>query len=288
MPASIVTVNTVSEFSAALADIPLKNGRTRFFRGHADYNKYKLEPSVYRKPNLIKNEEKLIQETIIRCPDDLPPSLAFFETLVKLQHYSLPTRLLDLTANVLVALYFACRHKEKTAGEVVVIDVPTDQVKYYDSDTVAVISNIAKRDTSFDLNDLPTDKTQFNDHDEVRRLLHDIRKDKPAFQSLIEPTDLRRVIAVRPRLDNARLARQDGAFLLFGIDGVKTSLAKVPDDWVVCGNTNRRIIFSAKHRLKRELASFGISEQALFPELDSQAQAIVSKFSNKYARTKKG
>jgi hypothetical protein len=37
----------------------------------------------------------------------------------------------------------------------------------------------------------------------------------------------------------------------------------------------------------RELASFGVSEQSLFPELESQAQAIVSLFRNKYARRKK-
>lgn len=284
---TITTITTVAEFVKAVAEIPLKSGRTRFFRGHSDKNKYRLEPSVYRKSTLINNEEKLIQEAIIRCPDDLPSSLTFFETLVRLQHYSLPTRLLDLTANALVALYFACRHKEKTEGEVIVFDIPNDQIKYYDSDTVAVISNIAKRSADFDMATLPTDKVRFNEHNEISRLLHDIKRDKPAFRHLIEPSDLRRIVAVRTRLDNARIARQDGAFLLFGIDGKKSNSAKVPNDWIVCGNDNQRIVFSNKHKLKRELMSFGVSEQTLFPELDSQAQAIVAHFGNKYGRKKK-
>ncbi len=283
----VVTITSIAEFAAALADIPLKSGKTRFFRGHSDYKMYKAEPSIFRKPYLIENEESLIQEATIRCPDELPSTLSMFEVLVRLQHYSLPTRLLDLTSNALVALYFACRHKEKTEGEVLVFDIPNEQVKYYESDTVSVISNIAKRSSNFDLSKLPPDKNNFNADEEVGRLLHDIKRDKPAFRPIIEPADLRRVVAVRTRLDNARISKQEGAFLLFGMGESKLSPAKIPDDWLVCGNAARRIIFSNKHTLKRELTSFGVSEQSLFPELDSQAQAIASKFSNKYARKKK-
>lgn len=282
-----IVVTSVSEFAKALADIPLAPGRTRFFRGHSDYKNYRLEPSIFRKPQLIENEESLIQEAKIRCPSDLPSSLSFIEALVRLQHYGLPTRLLDLTANSLVALYFACKHKEKTEGEVLVLDIPNNHVKFHDSDTIAVLSNIARRPKDFDISTLPLDKDEFNKDPEVGKLLHDIRNDKPAFRDIIEPSDLRRVVAVRTRLDNARIARQEGAFLLFGTDGSKLKPAKVPDDWLVCGTTAQRIIFSNKHKLKRELLSFGVSEQSLFPELESQAAAIVERYRNKYARNKK-
>ncbi len=282
-----ITVTSVADFAKALSDIPLAPGRTRFFRGHSDYKKYKLAPSVFRKLQLIENEESLIQEAKIRCPSDLPSSLSFIEVLVRLQHYGLPTRLLDLTANSLVALYFACRHKEKTEGEVLVLDIPNDQIKFHDSDTVTALSNIARRPKTFDISALPTVKDEFNKDPEVCKLLHDIRSDKPAFRSIIDPSDLRRVVAVRTRLDNARIARQEGAFLLFGADGSKLKPAQVPNDWLVCGKDTQRIIFSNKHKLKRELLSFGVSEQSLFPELESQAAAIVERYSNKYARKKK-
>jgi hypothetical protein len=282
-----ISVTSVAEFAKALSDIPLAPGRTRFFRGHSDYKMYKLAPSVFRKKQLIENEEAIIQEAKIRCPSDLPSSLSFIDVLVRLQHYGLPTRLLDLTANSLVALYFACRHKEKTTGEVLILDIPNDQVKFHDSDTVTVLANIARRPMGFNVAALPADKGEFNEDIEVGKLLHDIRSDKPAFRSMIEPSDLRRVVAVRTRLDNARIARQEGAFLLFGADGSKLKPAKVPDDWLVCGTADKRIIFSNKHKLKRELLSFGVSEQSLFPELESQAAAIVERYRNKYARNKK-
>lgn len=283
----IATVTNIAEFAERLAELKLKQGCTRFFRGHSDYKNYKAEPSIFRKPYLKENEETLIQEAMIRCPIELPSSLSFTEILVRLQHYGLPTRLLDLTSNALVALYFACREKEKTEGEVLVFDIPNDQIKFHDSDTVSVISNIAKRSKEFDLSKYPVDHDEFNNHDEIARLLHDIKRDKPAFRPIIKRPDLERVIAVRTRLDNARISRQEGAFLLFGMQGDKLKPASIPSDWLVCGKDDQRIVFSNKHRIKKELASFGVSEQTLFPELDSQAKAIVEKYRNKYARKPK-
>ncbi len=63
-----------------------------------------------------------------------------------MQHYSLPTRLLDLTANPLMALYFACGEDTSSAegGEVLVLRIPKRQVKYFDSDTVSVIANLSR------------------------------------------------------------------------------------------------------------------------------------------------
>lgn len=277
-------IRTVAEFADALSKIPLKKDCIRFFRGHTDSRGYKLRPSIYRR-SIIRYEESIVSEAVIRCPADFPKDLTFFEHLAKLQHYGLPTRLLDVTSNALAALYFACREKEKTLGEVIVFDIPKEQVKYYSSDTVSLIANIARRPVTFDLSRLPTKKEEFNDNIEIRRLLHDIRQDKPSFSPDILREDLSRVLCVRAKLDNARIARQDGAFLLFGIKDRKREPADVPSDWIVCGPGGPSISFTSKHIIKRELEQFGISEQTLFPELESQAMSIVARFNPKYKRT---
>jgi hypothetical protein len=282
-----VRVTSVAQFVEELTKVKLQEGYIRFFRGHADSKRYKIRPAIYRPPLLISNENSLIQEAIIRCPADFPDSCTFFEKLVRLQHYGLPTRLLDVTSNALAALYFACREKERTTGEVLVFDIPKDAVKYYNSDTVALLSNLARLPNSFDLADLPTREEVFNESPEIGRLLHDIREDKPAFRPLIKISDLHRVICVRAKLDNARIARQDGAFLLFGIGHTKSRRAIIPKEWITCGNDSKRIIFSNKHRIKKELEQFGISEQTLFPELDYQTKSIVQRFKGRYRRRRK-
>lgn len=72
---------------------------------------------------------------------------------MKLQHYGCKTRLLDLTTNALVALYFACHEKKhhRTNGELIILDIPNDQIKYFDSDTVAILSAISVQPIDFEI-----------------------------------------------------------------------------------------------------------------------------------------
>ena len=129
-----------------------KQGTTRFFRGQAD-KKWGMNPSIFRKPYLIENEDKIIKDVLTNCPDDFLPTDTLFEKLVKLQHYGCKTRLLDLTTNALVALYFACHEKKhhQTNGELIILDIPNDQIKYFDSDTVAILSAISVQPMDFEI-----------------------------------------------------------------------------------------------------------------------------------------
>ena len=84
-----------------------------FFRGQANSN-WEIEPKLYRE-NLFQKEGVLISEFIRVSPNDFNGS-DYFDQLVKMQHYGLPTRLLDTTQNPLVALFFACYDEnQKTA-----------------------------------------------------------------------------------------------------------------------------------------------------------------------------
>lgn len=129
-----------------------KQGTTRFFRGQAN-KKWDMNPSIFREQYLIENEDKIIKDVLTNCPDDFLPTDTLFEKLVKLQHYGCKTRLLDLTTNALVALYFACHEKKhhRTNGELIILDIPNDQIKYFDSDTVAILSAISVQPIDFEI-----------------------------------------------------------------------------------------------------------------------------------------
>lgn len=81
-----------------------------FFRGQADVD-WPLQPSVFVNK---EDEFKLLQDAYRyawKYLQDYPTDL---EKMIVLQHYGLHTRLLDLTSNPLIALYFACvGEKEK-------------------------------------------------------------------------------------------------------------------------------------------------------------------------------
>ena len=123
-------------------------------------------------------------------------------------------------------------------------------------------------------------KEVFNKQSEIARLLHDIRNDKPSFAPIIDSNDFNRVVCVYAKMNNPRIIRQHGSFLLFGIDQEKKNHATVKKEWK---QFSKRIIVKkeAKENILKSLKDFGISRQTLFPELDSQAKDIMEKYQAK-------
>jgi DNA-binding MarR family transcriptional regulator len=263
-------IGAISTYLQRLDEVRAKNKGVLYFRGHSKHT-YLLEPSIYRNRGWIKNEASMLKELILRCPNDFRNGMSTFECLVKMQHYSLPTRLLDITSNPLVALYFACQlHDKDDDGEVIVSEFSVDDVKYFDSDTVSVLANLSKRSVGFTVPST-SNIAAFNNDGDIPLLLHDVRQDKPHFEPVIRPDDLQKVVCVKPLLDNPRIIRQEGAFLLFGIDKTKDKPAEMEDKTVI---RRLRVNKDKKKELLMQLESLGISDATLFPEIEKVAGHI--------------
>lgn len=92
------------------------------FRGQGD--SYPLLPSIARNENnnnLIFKEKTIIDSMQRLKPEIFKKEYSAVDTLALLQHYGIPTRLLDVTENALVALYFACEDENAKRDGIVYI-----------------------------------------------------------------------------------------------------------------------------------------------------------------------
>lgn len=93
------------------------------FRGESnDYGDTKLTPSLFRDSSYVAKESHLFE---LFCDYNIvEPKASNIEKAIETQHYASISRMLDISFNVLVALYFACTHPDEHDGYVYVFAFP--------------------------------------------------------------------------------------------------------------------------------------------------------------------
>lgn len=262
------------------------------YRGHGDKG-YLLVPNLFRKieatPAFYVREQLLIEETIRLMPEEFV-GLTAFQKLAKLQHYNLPTRLLDVTTNPLVALFFASGGPSDRDGEVLVVPQMPLYSEY--SEPVNWISEWAingdwgiRTGNAISIAARFTPKNKSADDYE------------PLIDALTSP-----FLAVRPSHTNVRLRAQSGAFLLTGMrmftlkdDELKNKtfgdqlilfkpwlhdpLADSPFPMPEQSFHSRLIVPAGlKSVIRRQLDRVDINEATLFPDPEHKARYIAEGF----------
>ena len=213
-------------------------------------------------------------------PDAFKDDFTTLEKLVRFQHFGLPTRLLDVSWNPLVALYFCVKENQDFDGNVILISCSPKQTKYFDSDTVSCLANLAYLKGS-ERNVLRGNKKltigKFNEIDQTQRLASFIKAEKPYFINKIHPDDLNRSVLVRPKQSNRRIIAQNGAFIIFGLNRKLST----DNDALRFDSVKLLVKKDDKSPILKQLDRLGFNDESMFPELESAAKYIKEQFKDR-------
>lgn len=288
-----VPPKTLSDFIEEFARYFSGSSHLKCYRGQRD-SSWPSVAGIFRPElkELLEAEKSAVRQLISVQPHEFASDETMFDKLVRMQHFGLPTRLLDVSRNALVALYFATAPgppgSKSTDGMVVAFAVPPELEKYYDSDSVSCIANLAnmtseEKDRIYQYVESlkgeissAANIRKFNKNPVVERLLQFIRAEKSFFQPIMDPIDLFVPYYVHPKMSNRRILAQSGAFILYGI--VPPKMMFLPYE---IEKTPFVVPQGAKKRIRDALDNIGINESTLFPEIDKAAARIKSHYTAK-------
>ena len=253
------------------------------YRGQSVFS-WQLQPKVFRLARWYRHERDMIRELIATHPQEFHNDTLMLDRLVRMQHYGLPTRLLDVSQNFLASLFFACEHdkeKPKESGAVFVISGAKRLRKYYDSDAISLVSNLSnlsEKEKQALLDEAPNNAPRpedddFNKFPATDRLVQFVKDEKPYFRNRALRDDLLKTFLVIPKKNNRRIVAQSGAFLVFGL--VPSDRSPNLSGFSI---TRHRVPSGHKDDLREALQGLGITSSTLFPEIDHAASFIAESF----------
>lgn len=208
------------------------------------------------------------------------------------------------------ALYFATEGKKNEEDALIYIfEIQEEKIKYYDSDTVSVISNLAKiplhkrknnskskenliKDIKTSMKEALCPEVQienFNKTQSAKFLRHEIREEKPQFEPIINPEHLTSIQCVRPKLTSGRIKSQKGFFLLFGLnpDRADKPINLIDGKYLLDNEKIKhpikkihKIIINscAIKKIKNDLEKIGIKKTFIYPEIDKVSEYLTERY----------
>ena len=264
-----------------------------------------LKPSVMREPKkgrapLRPVESEMLNDLLTRQPDAFHGLNSALGQWVMAQHHQLKTRLLDVTHNPQVALFFACNKDLTEDGQLHVFATPKQLIKPFDSDEVTVIANFAKLPRAEQnmllgkykgdvVGDVYPDRAEVMSggvdlYNQAKSHFYStIRRDRPDLPERIDFRDLFRVFVVEPQQMFERIRAQSGAFLIsaFHERFERTEILRHDRYTPVYAHHILRVPHDAKKTILNDLRMVNVTMEYLFPGVDQTAQDITEQYQSR-------
>lgn len=264
------------------------------FRGQTNKD-YELLPSIARgrefsmEQTIFNEERNLIEMAKFKLPSVFGECQTPLELLALLQHHGIPTRLLDVTENALVALYFACCSEFDIDGEVCVFRHENESVANFpimnalaDSYRFAMIATYVPLETFYGAMKV---QPYVLEQKYVFEELHKTNEDGAKWISEC----CKKINCVYAPVRSLRQQVQQGRYILFpnAITKIGKDLCFEATIKAIPKNhkdvVKRYIIPSnAKEQILSELSMLGITESSLFCDsIDMVCKGITETFKRK-------
>lgn len=253
------------------------------FRGQANAE-WSLLPSAFRTRRDFLNEHFYIREYERQMPKECVGKSGM-DILIDAQHYGIPTRLLDVTTNPLVALFFACLEAEDKglpSDGVVLQFVPAAVFMQYD-----VLCSVYAEYVRHYKSGVHFPEAWKNGLSEAVQHLDSRFPD--SVSSAVDGMLSEKAMSffLLPKYSNDRIAAQEGAFLLCTTPFVKkldpgygNGVFRFPDEVEIDyeKQISYRYIIPAESKkiILEQLDVVGINEAKLFPDVEHRAKSIVA------------
>jgi len=287
LPNGNYIVGCVQDYISAVESLSLKYANKEYFyRGHYSYE-FELVPSLYRKKKYYNNESFMYMDFKTQFYNELS-NKKYIEILTTMQHYKMPTRLLDTTSNPLVALYMACdrpvnyRNTKYGIGEVIFMDVDKKDVKYSDSNAVTLLASLSVLETHYkqELYEKIIEYNKTKDPKVIKnslaykRFVAEVASELPYFdESFFDPNVLLNPRHVKVGMINERIIAQSGNFIIFGLCNYITG-EYFPLNTV----SKERIFVVHRDNILKQLRMLNINEGTMYPDKDHMSTVITKSY----------
>ena len=255
-----ITVTSLSQFMAEIESMSTVNNII-WYRGASSIN-YKLLPTLYRHPTITDSTVLINQEGDIlkrfkqrSLPYITRTTTDDWDFFFLMQHFGVPTRLLDWTENPFVALYFALS------------GASLDPTGNYTNDVV-VWEMIPEHWNTKSLEDISI--TTVIDPDDSLMTGYDNKSNIARIR--------KQSVAVYGNYNSVRIVAQKGAFVLFGKEMIAMEEVYVRDMYPT--GCLKKIVIPTTHiaTMMSSLSRIGITDSVIFPDLEGLAKEIKRAF----------
>ncbi|MBO6740975.1 MAG: FRG domain-containing protein [Phycisphaerales bacterium] len=260
MPAvQIHTVESLNEYIEKLAELQEGSSSSLWYRGCKDAT-WELLPSLYRHKEIdsVAKAKDFEDRIRIHFNNRSLPFLADrprteWDTLFLMQHYGVPTRLLDWTENSLVSLFFS------------VMDcVKTESGRSFETDAAVWVldpmlwNQAVLASQSYEGGVLSTEDDAVRTYSQL--------DDIPNMQTL--------PVCIFASHNSARIVAQRGTFTVFGKGLEPMEKSFVSEKLPAAALCKIKVRKSKIATLQRQLVNAGYTDSMLYPDLDGLAREI--------------